>query len=191
MQTCSSPTTLQFHKMPLHPYNRLKSIWHIGLLSNPTEASPCSRRSGFMEHIASHSKNGYSKSTVTMLPLLDLQPSNERCIYVTLLFVENQSKKLDMETPCILIDHSLLYKANKIITEKNLIIVCHLSGFHTLVSFLGSIGIFMGGCRIEVVLVLVFSTNAVKTFSTRKDYSGVLRSICYLMQLHMALYWTL
>ena len=37
------------------------------------------------------------KSTITMLPLIDLNPRNERCICSTLLYVTEQAKHLNIE----------------------------------------------------------------------------------------------
>ena len=109
-----------------------------------------------------------------MLSLIDMQPRNKTCIYSTLLFVENQSRKLNFETPCLTFDQPLSYKVNKIIIEKNLSVKCRLVGFHTLINFLGSIGIFMDGSGIADVLVLVYSPNTVRTLLPGKAYSRVL-----------------
>ena len=77
--------------------------------------------------------NGYSKSTVTMVPLTDLKPLSEPYIYSTLLFVKNQSKNLNVDVPCITFDQRPWYKVNKIINDKNLNMVSCLGGFHTLI----------------------------------------------------------
>lgn len=93
-----------------------------------------------MQHIISHVKDGYSKSSKKMLPLIHFQPSHETCIYSSLLFVKNQSNYLNVGVPCIAFDQPLCYKATKIMNDKNLNMVCRLSGFYTLISLLGSIG---------------------------------------------------
>ena len=80
-------------------YTTHNLIWHIGSLLYSTDAVR-PNWSGFMQHITSHVKDGYSKSTVTMLPLIDLQPSNETCISSTLLFVKNQSNYLNVDVSC-------------------------------------------------------------------------------------------
>ena len=128
-----------------------------------------------MQHITSHVKDGYSKSTVTMLPLFHLQPSNETRIYSTLLFVKNQPKYLNVDVPCITFDQPLWYQANKIINDKNLNMVCCLGGFHTLMSFLGSIGDYMAVPGIEQALALVYTPNAVNSLLTGKAYARVTR----------------
>ena len=82
-----------------------------------------------MQHITSPVKDRYSKSTVTVLPLFDLQPSNETCIDSTLLYVKNQPKYLKVDVPCITFDQPLWYQAKKIISDKNLNMVCCLGVF--------------------------------------------------------------
>ena len=77
------------------------------------------------------------KSEVTLLPIINLNPNDYCCIYSTLLFVIDQSKKANSGSPCITFDQLLWVKAVEIITEKSLHILCHLGGFHTLMSFLG------------------------------------------------------
>ena len=71
-------------------------------------------------------------SDVTLLPIINLKPSDESCIYSTLLFVCRQAEKLNIETPCITFDQPLLIKAVEIIGSKNMKVACHLGGFHLL-----------------------------------------------------------
>ena len=151
-------------------YSAHNLIWHTGSLLNSTGAVP-PNWSGFIQHMTSHLKNTYSKSKVAMLLLIDLQPSNETCIYSTLLFVKNQSKNLYVDVPCITFDLLLWYKANKIINDKNLNMVCRLGGFHTLMRFLGSIGTYMTGSGIEQALALVYAPITVNSFLTGKAYA--------------------
>ena len=115
-----------------------------------------------MQHLTSHVKDGYSKSTVTMVTLIYLQPSNETCIYSTLPFVKNKSKNLNVDVPCITFDQPLWYKANKIVNDKNVVMTCRLGDFHTLMSFLGSIGTYIVGSSIEQALDLIYARNTEK-----------------------------
>ena len=86
---------------------------------------------------------------VIMLPIIDLQPTNLNCIYSTLLFIRSQADKLSIKTPVVTFDQPLWYKASGIIANKGLNIVCRLGGFHTLMSFMGSIGYMMSGSGLE------------------------------------------
>ena len=74
--------------------------------------------------------------TVRMLPILDLNPSNETCIYSTLLFVQEQAKQLNNLTPCVTFDQPLYIKAVDIVKSATLNMVVRLGGFLTLMSFL-------------------------------------------------------
>ena len=109
-------------------YSAHSLICHTGSLLNSTDAVR-PNWSGFMQHMISHVNDGYSIPTATMLPSIDLQPSNETCICSALLFVKNESKNLSVDVPCITCDQPLWYKANKIISDKNLNMVCHLYEF--------------------------------------------------------------
>ena len=135
------------------------SIWKAaGLFS--TEEKPRPSWSGYMQDISTG--HHPPKSSITMLPIIDLNPSDRTCIYSTLLFVINQSRLLNVETPSITFDQPLWEKAIEIVVEKSLNIVVHLGGFHTLMSFAGSIGSFMNGSGLECALQTVYGENSVK-----------------------------
>ena len=128
-------------------------LWHAaGLFSKPE--SPRPNWSGYMQRIshADHLPN----ATITLLPIIDLHPSNYTCIYSTLLFVIDQFKKLNIVTPSITFHQPLWLKPTKIVFEKSLNIVVQLGGFHT-----GSIGSLMDGSGIESVLQRVYGENSV------------------------------
>ena len=74
-----------------------------------------------------------------MLPVIDINSNNATCIYSTLLFVIEKSKKLNVTTPSITFDQPLWLKGLEIITAKKLDIVL-LPGFDMLMPFYGSIG---------------------------------------------------
>ena len=103
-----------------------------------------------------------------MLPIIDLNPSDYSCIYSVLVFIVDQSRNLDIEVPCITFDQPLYFKAMEIITAKSMKIVCRLGGFHTLMSFLGSIGDLMEGSGLEEALQRVYGKNAVDHMMTGK-----------------------
>ena len=67
-----------------------------------------------------------------------------------------QCKTLNVTTPSIRFDQPLWLKVTEIDIEKSLNIVIHLRGFHTLMSFVGSIGSLMDGSGIETVLQTVY-----------------------------------
>lgn len=115
------------------------------------------------------------KSNIKMLPIININPSDPTCIYSTLLFVIDQSKKLNVETPSITFDQPLWYKATDIVIEKSLKIVVHLGGFHTLMSFVGSIGCFMDGSGLECALQTIYGENSVKHMMYGKAIARAIR----------------
>ena len=69
----------------------------------------------------------------------------------------------------------LWYKASGIIAKKKLNIVCRLGGFHTLLSFIGSIGYVMGESGSEEVLTEVSAGNSVLHMLSGKAYTRAVR----------------
>ena len=102
------------------------------------------------------------KSDIQFLPVIDLNPNDESCIFSTLTFVIKQAKNMGIKTPCITFDQPLWLKAMKIIKAEQLHIVCRLGGFHMLMSFLGSIGKLMKGSGLEDVFAEVYASNSIE-----------------------------
>jgi len=63
---------------------------------------------------------------IRILPVIDQNPNDLNCIYSTLPNLEYL--------------HPLWLKAGNIVHSENLNIVCHLGRFHTMMSFLSSMG---------------------------------------------------
>ena len=64
-----------------------------------------------MQHIFCDDANSTPISEIIFLPIIDLNPTDETCIYSTLIFVSNQAGKLNIPTPCITFDQPLWVKA--------------------------------------------------------------------------------
>ena len=128
------------------------------MFSNATRPRP--NWSGFMQHIFS-GEQATPKSEVILLPIIDLNPSDETCVYSTLLYIQSQAERLNIPTPCITFDQPLWPKAVEIIKAKSLNIVCRLGGFHTMMSFMGSIGSMMKSSGLEEALETAYGPNAV------------------------------
>ena len=96
-----------------------------------------------MKHVMSKPDTLYDEASINFLP------NDETCIFSTLLFVIEQARKQNIQTACITFDQPLWQKATGIIKEQNLDIVCRLGEFHTLMSYLGSIGNMMKGSGLE------------------------------------------
>ena len=114
-------------------------------------------------------------SKVTMLPIIDLDPCNYFCIYSVLLHNTKQSKALNVVTPCITFDQPFWFKPIEVIVSKPLPIVSRLGGFHTLMSFLGSIGKLMEGSGLNAVLETIYGKNTVDHIITGKAVSRAIR----------------
>ena len=104
-----------------------------------------------MQTISKESHPG--KSSVTFLPMIDMDPTNMGCIYSTLKFVEAQCKR-QHTTPIITFDQPLWWKAQLIVESEPpgselRSIILRLGGFHAEMSFLGCIGSIMSGSGIE------------------------------------------
>lgn len=100
--------------------------------------------SGFMQHIFSGNQLSTPKSELFLLPITDCDPSDETCVYSTLLYIQWQAERLNIQTLCITFDQPLWIKAVEIIKAKSMNIVCKLGGFHTM-SSMGSIDGERGG----------------------------------------------
>ena len=109
------------------------------------------------------------------LAIWDLNPSNETCIYSTLLYIEKQALQLDISIPCVIFDQPLWIKAIEIIKSKSLKIACQLGGFYTMMSFVGSIGSVMKSSGLEEALEATYGPNVVMQMMSGK---AILRDLC-------------
>ena len=105
------------------------------------------------------------KSSVQFLPMIDMDPSNLTCIYSTLSFIVDHTKRYNL-IPIITFDHPLWWKALLIVLNEPgdsdmKSIVLRLGGLHIQMSFLRCIGHIMAGSRLQDVLELVYAKNAV------------------------------
>ena len=124
--------------------------------------------SGFMQKYLNGDHSG--KATVNFLPIINLNSSNEFCIYSTLLFVEQQARQPNIPTPCITYDQSLFIKAFEISKAKSMNIVIRLGGFHLLMSFLVGIGTIMGGSGLAETMETIYAQNHVIHMLDGKAY---------------------
>ena len=183
--------------MKFKPYSSLKDVeylkkdtismldltWISNWISKPIAPLSCNW-AGYMQRVYSNETN-FQKSSVIMLPLIDLSLSDPTYILSTLLFVRKQATKQGIKTPCLTFDQPLWFKATAIIEEMNLNIQCRLGGFHLLMSFLGSVGRLMDGSGLDEVLEQVYAANVVPHMLSGKAYARALRGH---MLVHAALY---
>ena len=115
------------------------------------------------------------KSRVTMLPIIDLHATDPSAIYSLLLYLIDQSTKLNIKVPCVTFDQQLYIKAYEIVASKNMSVFVRLGGFHQLMSFLGSVGNLMGGSGLNKALETVYAPVAVGHMFTGKAFSRSVR----------------
>ena len=180
----TGPLNSKFAKIKFEPVVRLmvprtlpKTLnvdlrWHIeGLFSN--DDSPRPNWSGYMDLMASG--DHLSNSDITFVPIIDLNPSSYTCIYSTLTYVTEQCQKLNIKTPSITFDQPLWLKATEIVIDKSFNVVVHLGGFHTLMSFMGSIGTMMDSSGLYSPMETIYGENTVKHILTGKAISRAVR----------------
>jgi hypothetical protein len=149
----------------------LDLVWQSGWLFRDSAKQPY--WSGFMQHVCSGDHAPVSE--VRPLPIIDLNPSDENCVFTTLSFVAQQTEKLNIETPCITFDQPLWLKATEIVQATVMNVFCRLGGFHMLMSFIGSVGSVMSGSGLSDVLEVIYGPNAVCHMLTGKAYARALR----------------
>ena len=101
------------------------------------------------------------------------------CVYSTLKYVSSEARRHDV-TPILTFDQPLWWKAQLIVAceEPNgdlQDIVLRLGGFHTEMSFLGSIGHIMVGSGLLELLELVYAQNAVGHMLSGKAISRAVK----------------
>ena len=121
--------------------------------------------SGFMQMYELPTDHFSKKSSITFMPMVDLNPSDATCIFSTLHFVCKQSD-MYKKTPVLTVDQSLYQKAIAIVCSqepssplKNMVI--RVGGFHTEMSFLGCIGHIMTCSGLQDVIETIYAPNAV------------------------------
>jgi len=168
----SNIRSLQFPVL-LPPVTNLSLLWHMYGL-RPAHDVPRPNWSGYMQTVCVGPHAPVAK--VCMLPIVDLKPSDESCIYSTLLYVIEQTSRLNQQAvPCVTFDQPLYIKAVDIATAADLSIVCRLGGFHTLMNFLGAIGYVMKGSGIEELLGLLYGPSTVDHVMSGKAFARALR----------------
>eukprot|EP00794_Sanderia_malayensis_P001613 gene1613-1784_t len=152
----------------------LEILWKTSLLFGPVRTS----WSGMMQlaHQGSHS----GQSSVVFLPMIDMSSSESTCIYSTLKFVLQHAKRHQM-TPIITFDQPLWWKALMIIKSEPPAsdlheIVLRLGGFHTEISFIGSIGHLMAGSGLKELLGLIYAPSAVDHILSGKAVARAVRA---------------
>ena len=111
-------------------------------------------------------------SSVFFMPMIDLKPSAEICIYSTMCFASEQAKRYKC-TPILTFDQLLWLKSfeiqqsetsNKVIKA----IILRLGGLHMGMNFLAAIGQLMGRTGLQELLEVIYADTAVGHILTGK-----------------------
>ena len=110
--------------------------------------------------------------------MIDMDPSDNNCIYSTLKFVCRMARKYEM-TAILTMDQPLYWKSlllceNEPNGSELGDMVNRIAGFHIEMSFLGTIGTLLEATGIKEVLELLYAKNAATHMLTGK---AVLRAI--------------
>ncbi|CAG2240639.1 unnamed protein product [Mytilus edulis] len=119
------------------------------------------------------------KSSIVYLPMIDMNPSDLTCINSTLHFISKEARRHNAD-PVVTFDQPLYWKAVNIIlneaessTLKSMVV--RLGGFHTEMSFLGSIGHIMNSSGLSELLETVYASTAVGHMLSGKAISRAVR----------------
>lgn len=151
------------------------TLWIMGsVLSFPCRSS----WNGFMSTVKTNKLT--VDSNIIPLPFVNMDPGNLNTIYTALLFAAEKCKHY--KKPCIVtFDQPLFQKAVDIVTasnESNIVssVIVRLGGFHTLMSFMGSVGNIMAGSGLEQLWSTVYAQNTVPHLMSGHAYSRALRA---------------
>ncbi|CAH3177828.1 unnamed protein product [Porites lobata] len=134
---------------------------------------------GMMQVI--HQGNHKGKSSITFLPMIDMNPSDVTCVSSTLKFVSEHAQRHNIANPIVTFDQPLWWTAFNIIQTEQADsdlrkVILRLGAFHTEMSFLGTIGHLMAGSGLRELLELIYASNAVDHILTGKAIARAVRA---------------
>ena len=152
----------------------LDILWKTSILFG----SPRPSWSSMMQFV--HHGDHPGKSSVMFLPMIDMNLTDVSCIYSTLIFITEHAHRYNVQ-PIITFDQPLWWKAFLITatepanSDLRNIVLC-LVGFHTKMSFLGSIGHLMAGSGLQELFELIYAPNAVVHMLAGKALARAVRA---------------
>ena len=152
----------------------LDILWKTSILFG----SPRPSWLGMMQFV--HHGDHPGKSSVMFLPMIDMNPTDVSCIYSMLIFITEHAHRYNVQ-PIITFDQPLWWKAFLITatepanSDLRNIVLC-LGGFHTEMSFLGSIGHLMAGSGLQELFELIYAPNAVVHMLAGKALARAVRA---------------
>ena len=132
-------------------------------------------------HLLNQKKQHPGPARVEFLPMIDLKPSDESCIFSTLSFLNNLTEQNNIGYAVVTFDQPLYWKACEILqkltdadTLKNIAVL--LGSFHTLMNVLDAIGHLLNGSGIRNLLEVIYGEDAVTHILTGKAVDCAVRS---------------
>ncbi|KAG1687728.1 hypothetical protein GQR58_008303 [Nymphon striatum] len=113
--------------------------------------------------------------------MIDMDPGNMSCVQSTLQFICQHASRYKV-TPVITFDQPLWWKALEVIESQPVnsqirSIVLRLGGFHTEMSFVGSIGHIMAGSGLQELLETIYANNTVTHMLNGKAIQRAVRGL--------------
>ena len=139
----------------------------------------CPAWAGMMQVI--HQGNHKGKSSITFLPMIDMNPSDVTCFSSTLKFVSEHAQRHNIANPIVTFDQPLWWKTFNIIQTEPADsyirkVILRLGAFYTEMSFLGTIGLLMAVSELRELLELIYASNAVDHILTGKAIARGVRA---------------
>ena len=156
-------------------YSNVGHLWHAAGIFH-TSLKPRLNWNESMHDVTSKEETS-PVSTIKMLPIIYLKPTDPTCIYSRLLFVIDKAAKLGIDAPSITFDQQLWIIALEIVLEKYLKILILLGGFYKIVLFFGSIGTIMDGSGISAMFKPFMVEMLLNTFYPERQQHGQQRHI--------------
>ena len=149
-------------------------LWKASILFGKPRAS----WSGTMQLV--HRGNHPPKASISFLPMIDMDPTNQTCIYSTLSYVAEHAKK-HSATPILTFDQPLWWKSFMIVQDepsesplKNIILM--MGGLHTKMSFVGAIGYIMANSGLRELMETIYAPNTIDHIFSGKAIARATRA---------------
>ena len=129
------------------------------------------------------------KSRITILPFINLKPTEYKTLYSALCFAKSLCEKYGIKWAPVTFDQPLYIKAAQIIAaspELKSVLFARLGGFHNVMSYMGAIGYIMGGSGIGELGEEVYAPNSVKHICLLATPT---QEQCELIYLHHQWFW--
>ena len=138
---------------------------------------------GFMNLLTN--AHDFDKSTI-FLPFINAASSDYNTIYTAMITSVDNAKALGMRTCVVTFDQPLFMKASDIASaiclSDEILVVVRLGSFHTVMSYMGSIGYIMGGSGIKEALCTIYAENTIDHIMSGRAYARAVRAHILLQQ---------